>query len=86
MNIGIKDVNGKEIKIGNKVKMHYFYQGFGANMGAIEKEDEIVGIIKSNPELGIYVEDGEGNDYILDDCLQEPSEELEIIEEVLKDE
>lgn len=81
---GLKDKNGVEIYDGDKVKFHYFYQGY-INGGAIECEKEIDSVIEIR-ELGLFLkcENEDEGGYLL--FYQPHEESFEIIGNIHEDE
>ena len=78
--IGIKDRNGKEIRIGDKIEMHYFFENHDpVTLGAFEDEKLITGIVGVD-FWGTYTETSDGKKYYWLHYLEEPEEELEIME------
>ena len=77
--IGIKDRNGKEIRIGDKIEMHYFFENHDALGGVFEDEKLITGIVGVD-FWGTYTETSDGNKYYWLHYLEDPEEELEIME------
>lgn len=86
VNTHISDINGKEVYTGDIVKMHFFglSGGFG---GATEIEYEVIGKVK------VYYYNKKGkrifcvetpNGYFPFTLMQEPSEEIEILNSVIK--
>jgi len=78
-NVGAKDINGKEICIGDKVKMHYFFENHDTiTLGAYEDENEIIGIVGAD-FWGTYTETEDGRLYYWHDYLEDVEEEIEVI-------
>lgn len=81
---GINDINGKQVYTGQIVKMHYFYIGFGENLGAIECETFVEGVVRvhgykyKNRLFCVETKDKIRYPFKL---MQEPSEEIEIIKD-----
>lgn len=80
---GIKDINGRLVHTGQKVKMHYFSLGLGVNGGAIECENEIEGVVRGRgycrKNRSFYVETKDKIRYPFK-LMQEPEEEIEIMD------
>lgn len=86
VNTHISDINGKEVYTGDTVKMHFFSLcgGFG---GATEVEHEVVGKVK----VYYYTKKGKRifcvetpNRHFPFTLMQEPEEEIEILNSVIK--
>ena len=79
---GMQDKNGVEIFKHDRVIMHYFYGTHNqSDMGYVESECELTGIVGLD-ELGWYTLVGTDRLYWVN-YLQEPSEELEVIGNIL---
>lgn len=88
---GVTDCNGRKIYTGDTVKMHYFYEAHDSvTLGAYEADAEVIGIVGYC--WGKYFTEVEKSSYInhrlvkykvkyyWKKYLQEPHEELEVIE------
>lgn len=81
---GIIDMNGEAIYTGQIVKMHYFYLGLGDGGGVIECENEVIGKVRvsgyQHKQRKFCVETENGDRYPFS-LMQEPSEEIEVIQD-----
>ena len=75
MPIGMNDKNGKRIREGDTIKMHYFYWGDGC-----ENEGEIIGTVRYSPKhaaFGLLSMDGNDIDILCYyDSISEDSMEI----------
>lgn len=86
VNTQISDINGKEVYTGDIVRMHFFSLCGGIG-GAAEVEYEVVGKVK----VYYYTKKGKRifcvetpNGYFPFTLMQEPREEIEILNSVIK--
>lgn len=79
--LGVKDINGKEICLGDKVKMNYFVGSHNhVTMGTFEDKKIIEGEVKRD-YWGTYTETEEGDVYYWLDHIQEVESEIEVLGE-----
>lgn len=81
---GINDRNGKPVYTGQTVKMHYFYIGFGENLGATECERVVEGVVRvqgyryKNRIFCVETKDKIRYPFKL---MEDPEEQIEIIKD-----